>query len=887
MKNCPNLKYLNIPDNVGVIDDSNCENTYIQKVIPNNKHYVWLDDVLWNINQRKIIYLPRRKKNTETLFPYECKDMKIALCKNDTIYNSSKWIDNILFDKDTTKIMGYHSPMDSILDLNKYKKLNSIVEHAFNGNQDIKKLILSNSCEYGEYAFANCAIDTIITANQSCLTPLFTYNNKNRITYIIDNIDGYIKDKGIIRNDKGNAVLLSSEYKGDFYTEKSMNGDTLYLFVHGYNAAIVGGKIYHSGTLNDENIIKRCEFVGFRYIYSDMSNKNVIISPYPYLDCSYLSSNAQEIRIISESAHSKTNIINLPDSLRRNIRLYVPPGHLQKYLSDYGFKSVIEYDYFRYACELINNKIHLSGDYFSRHPVEFCLIILGLMIIGFIFYILCLNETAYILSKKARFFAAFGKMLRMVFLGLMWYIASYWIVFYTIMDSKLLSNCIAIPSTLLVLALFYYNVLYAIKDIGWKKLFDRLFLTIRREIQRYRRICRILLLSFIISFSLFEYFNYLDTYQQQILSVAQECYNKGKYNDALKVVISGLSSHFIQGDSIAMNILKYDNSVELGGHTRRVNSACFSFDGKYIVTASDDKTAILWNASTYEIVDTLLGHTRGVNSACFSFDGKYIVTASDDKTAILWNASTYEIVDTLLGHTRGVNSACFSFDGKYIATASDDRTTKVWNVESREVIATLQHRESVNTAFFSSDSKYIVTASDGVSLQKDNVMVRIWETSTGKLLKVFKGHILDVNSAFFSPNDKYVITASSDHTAKIWDAETGELIKTLDKHRGDVNSAFLSFDGKLIVTASDDEKVMIWDASTFEIIETLKGYDLWGGIASFSSDGKLVIAASDKSAIMWIIDPSLLYEHCKKLVEKNPLSEEEREKYGIKWWMKW
>jgi sugar lactone lactonase YvrE len=46
-----------------------------------------------------------------------------------------------------------------------------------------------------------------------------------------------------------------------------------------------------------------------------------------------------------------------------------------------------------------------------------------------------------------------------------------------------------------------------------------------------------------------------------------------------------------------------------------------------------DKTARVWEAATGRSLATLQGHSSVVNSAAFSPDGKWVVTASDDKTA--------------------------------------------------------------------------------------------------------------------------------------------------------------------------------------------------------------------------------------------------------------
>ncbi len=67
-------------------------------------------------------------------------------------------------------------------------------------------------------------------------------------------------------------------------------------------------------------------------------------------------------------------------------------------------------------------------------------------------------------------------------------------------------------------------------------------------------------------------------------------------------------------------------------------TAVFSPDGKRILTASDDKTARIWNADGSGQPIILRGHEDAVSSAVFSPDGKHVLTASRDSTARIWNA---------------------------------------------------------------------------------------------------------------------------------------------------------------------------------------------------------------------------------------------------------
>jgi len=55
-------------------------------------------------------------------------------------------------------------------------------------------------------------------------------------------------------------------------------------------------------------------------------------------------------------------------------------------------------------------------------------------------------------------------------------------------------------------------------------------------------------------------------------------------------------------------------------------------------TASEDKST-LWDAPRQANLGAIK-HESAVNSAQFQSDGQWIVTASDDKTARLWDAAT-------------------------------------------------------------------------------------------------------------------------------------------------------------------------------------------------------------------------------------------------------
>ena len=156
-------------------------------------------------------------------------------------------------------------------------------------------------------------------------------------------------------------------------------------------------------------------------------------------------------------------------------------------------------------------------------------------------------------------------------------------------------------------------------------------------------------------------------------------------------------------------------------HELRVASAWFSPDEGRIITASDDRTARQWDATTGEPVGPPLTHDENVTTACYSPAGDLIATGSEDGTIRLWDAESGEPVVPPMRHDGVVWTVRFDPTGERIVSASEDGTARIWDVRlGLPLSEALHHGSAVEDARFSPDGARLLTAAgDGARLWLD------------------------------------------------------------------------------------------------------------------------------------------------------------------------
>lgn len=151
-------------------------------------------------------------------------------------------------------------------------------------------------------------------------------------------------------------------------------------------------------------------------------------------------------------------------------------------------------------------------------------------------------------------------------------------------------------------------------------------------------------------------------------------------------------------------------------HEGRVWTGEISQDGGRIVTASID--AIVWDAKTGAALKRSNVHAGDVNYAIFNAGGSRVLSASDDRTAAVWEVDHDREV-ARYRHSGPVRYAEFSDDESVVVTASSDSTAKLWTLSGTEIARLAGHEGPLRVATISPDGSLVLTGGEDRT-------VRLW-----------------------------------------------------------------------------------------------------------------------------------------------------------------
>lgn len=294
----------------------------------------------------------------------------------------------------------------------------------------------------------------------------------------------------------------------------------------------------------------------------------------------------------------------------------------------------------------------------------------------------------------------------------------------------------------------------------------------------------------------------------------------------------------------------------LEGHSDGVLSVAIAPDGRRAVSASEDRTLLVWDLVTGRVLHLLKGHSAGVNDLAVTPDGRSVVSVSTDRTLKVWDLATGIIICTMEGHSDSVNGVALSPDGQWAVSASSNHTLKVWELKTGQAVRTLEgHTRQVNGVAVTPDGKRVISAcgfhAPWIGTGSPDDTLKVWDLTSGRALMTLEGHSDGVRRVRMSPDGRSVVSASSDGTLRLWGLDRPTALRTVEAHSAAWDAAIMA-DGRRVIAACSDGTLRILDLETGRELRTLEGHS--GGVyaVAFMADGQHVISASgDKTLKLW------------------------------------
>jgi len=124
----------------------------------------------------------------------------------------------------------------------------------------------------------------------------------------------------------------------------------------------------------------------------------------------------------------------------------------------------------------------------------------------------------------------------------------------------------------------------------------------------------------------------------------------------------------------------------------------------------------------------------------------------------------------LSGHTDYVRTLKILDD--ILLSGSDDSTIKVWNITTGELIKTIQsHTDQVRSIDVLPTNTFISSSLDGT--------IKMWNLTDYSLLNTIYTNSSILNSVML-PNNNYIVSVTTDKKIKIWNLNKRELNKSID-----------------------------------------------------------------------------------------------------------
>lgn len=269
-------------------------------------------------------------------------------------------------------------------------------------------------------------------------------------------------------------------------------------------------------------------------------------------------------------------------------------------------------------------------------------------------------------------------------------------------------------------------------------------------------------------------------------------------------------------------------------------------DGPLVAVVGDDHFVRLIERQSGRRVAKLEGHHDWIRNVAFTPDGRWLITAGNDRRILKWNPATLGEPEELAVMDFAIAALSIDPTGRFVAVGGFSDSIHVINLAEEATVLEIDAR--------CGDIRAVAFSPDGARLAaggRDGTL-RIWDVLTGELTFEEKIHRRRIRDLEFLKPDGEVVTCAEDLTIRMTSLEHPEQSISIDSSPAKVMT-IEQLQGGLLASAGSDNQIRIWNLFKSEEVGQLYGHE--GSITALAFDGaKLYSAGYDTHLRIWRVN---------------------------------